>query len=324
MDQDDTLFGWLRYYVSFLAAFVFLGVGAASLYVGLAGNEFEAWSTVIEDGFRIQPRQVGAVAEAIFRSEAAYGPAMEALGIEGDPRSFLSTSTDIRPVPETNVVIIVGRAEDSQRAEEISAAMANSFVDAVEDRIEFSNFTVFDAARTVPVRGDVSTPVGLSVGGASAFWLAFGASVLHYRLRRPVLAVERARSIVRPTSVTPLDGSWWSWLGIFRPKLKWSDVQNNESKLALLASGKEGPAVVEAPGASDRKLKRLAKRLPKGWLLHGFHPVPADSASQEHSTAIVVADPSTNEVDLEHADFVGGEGPTSHRGRRRVELVWIR
>jgi hypothetical protein len=324
MDQDDTLFSWLRYYVSLLGLFVLLGVGTAALYLGLAPNEFEAWSTVIEDGFRIPPRQVGAMAEVIFRSEAAYGPAMEDLGIQGDPQSFLSTSTDIRPVPETNVVIIIGRAGDSQRAEEISTVMANSFVEAVEARIELSNFTVFDAARTVPVRGDVSLPVGLSVGGASAFWLAFGATVLHYRLRRPVLAVERARSIVRPTSVTPLDGSWPSWLGIFRPRLKWSDAQNNESKLALLASGKERPAVVEAPGASDRKLKHLAQRLPEGWLLHGFHPVPADSASQGHGLTIVVADPSTSEVDLEQADLFGAQGRTDNRGRRSVELMWIR
>jgi hypothetical protein len=236
MDQDDTLFGWLRYYVSLLGVFVLLGVGAAALYLSLASKEFEAWSTVVEDGFRIPPRQVGAVAEAIFRSEAVYGPAMEELGIEEDPRFFLGTRADIRPVPETNVVIIIGRAGDSQRAQEISAAMANSFVEAVEARIELANFTVFDAARTAPVRGEVSVPVGLSVGGAAAFWLAFGAALLHYRLRRPVLALERVKSIVGPGRVISHDGSWPRWLGIFRPKLRWSDSHSNESNLALRAS----------------------------------------------------------------------------------------
>jgi hypothetical protein len=336
MGEDDTLFSWLRYYVILVGAFVLLGVGAAALYLGLGRNEFEAWSTVVEDGFRIPPRQVGAVAEAIFRSEAVYGPAMASLGIEESPRSFLTSSADIRPVPETNVVIIIGRAEDSQRAREISAAMADSFVEAIGTRIEISNFTVFDEARTVPVRGEVSVPVGLSIGGASALWLALGAALLHYRLKRPVLAVDRAQRIVGATRVTSLDGSWPKWLGIFRPKLTWQPSQSNGLKLALLASDNAPPPLVSAPGESDYKLQFLARRLPEGWLLHGFHPAPVDSVSHEDAPTIVVAHAGTNEVDLKQTASLGGgqrqqrrdtRGRFTATGRprpRSVELLWIR
>ena len=324
MGEDDTLFSWLRYYIGLVGAVVLLGVGAAGLYLGVAGNEFEAWSTVVEDGFRIPPRQVGAVAEAIFRSEAVYGPAMASLGIEEDPRSFLSTSADIRPVPETNVVIIIGRAEESQRAEEISAAMADSFVEAVEARIEVSNFTVFDEARTVPVRGEVTVPVGLSVGGASAFWLGLGAAFLHYRLKRPVLAVERARRIVGTTRVTSLDGSWPKWLGIFRPKLTWLPSKSNGQKLALLASDGAQPPVVEVPGAGEYKLQFLARQLPDGWLLQGFHPVPEDFASRVDAPTIVIANAGTTEVDLEQAASFGAGEATDEPKLHSVELLWVR
>jgi hypothetical protein len=324
MDEDDTLLSWLRYYVSLLGAFLLLGVGAAALYLGLTPKEFEAWSIVVEDGLRIPPRQVGAFAEAIFRSGAVHGPAMEALGIQEDPRSFLSNSADIRPVPDTNVVIIIGRAGDSQRAQEISAAMAESFVDAVEARIELSEFTVFDEARTVPAQGEVSVPVGLSVGGAAAFWLALGASLLHYRLRRPVLGVVRAKHILDPARVTSLDGSWPRWLGIFRPKLRWSDSESNRLKLALVASNGAQPPLVVAPGATARTLKLLARRLPDGWSLQGLHSQPTDPLSERDRPGVVVAHASTGEMDLEQTDFADRAEPANDRGRRSIELLWVR
>jgi hypothetical protein len=322
MDQDDTLFSWLRFYVSLLGVLVLLGVGTSALYLGLARDEFEAWSTVVEDGFRIPPRQVGPMAEVIFRSEATYGPAMEALGIQEDPRSFLSTSTDIRPVPETNVVIIIGRADDSQRAEEISAAMANSFVEAVEARVEFSNFTVFDVARTVPPRGEVSLPVGLSMGGAAAIWLGLGGAVLHYRLRRPVLGIARAKDILSPSRVTTIDGSWPSWLGICRPRLRWSDSESNKLKLATVASNATQPPLVVAPGANARGLKLLARRLPDGWPLHDLHTEGMDSPSQGDRRRVVVAHPGTSEMDLDQMNS-GGVGAADDQGRRSLELLWV-
>src|SRR5437773_8980716 len=54
------------------------------------------------------------VAEAVFRSKAVYGPALRSLRIHESPKGYLAAHTDLRPVPDSNTLIVVGRASRSE------------------------------------------------------------------------------------------------------------------------------------------------------------------------------------------------------------------
>src|SRR5205823_9943005 len=101
---------------------------AGVLYTTVVPRRAEAWTLVVENGSAIQPRQLGAVSQAIFHSEPVYRPAMRALGLGESPQRFLATRVALQPVPQTNTLVVVGRGSTLTTASRTSHAMAEAFV----------------------------------------------------------------------------------------------------------------------------------------------------------------------------------------------------
>src|SRR5918999_3556796 len=107
MNEEGELLDWIHFYGFFTVLMVVLGLAAGVAYSRLSSREFEASSVVLETSGQISPRQLGPIAEAVFGSEDVYGPAMRELGFQGGADRFLGEVVDLRPVPDTNALIVV-------------------------------------------------------------------------------------------------------------------------------------------------------------------------------------------------------------------------
>lgn len=214
MDNDRLLFDWLRYYGAGVALFVLLGLAAGAAVHSVSRGDSEAWSVVVQTDDRIPALQFGFVAQSVFRTASVYGPVMDDLGIVGSPRQFLEEHAELRPVAETDALIVIGRAGRPEDAKLISAAVTSELIAAFEQR-GLSTLKRFGDA--VPVSENVSGAVSVAIGASSGLWMGLGFWLMHYRLRRPVLRLQRASSLLSPRQVTVVQGPLPRWLGVLRP-----------------------------------------------------------------------------------------------------------
>ena len=233
MDPDRSLFDWLGHYLGLIVLSSLFGVGAALAFVGLASPPFEAWSVIIQSVDRISARELGPLAQAVFVTDDVYGPAMQELGIEMDPQRFLSEHAELRPVPDTDALIVIGRSHDPDEAQRISDAMMRSLVRTFRLR-NLSEFTVFDQAS--PVQRETAPPVSLAFGGMIGFWVGLAAAVIHFRARRPILSLMRAVALSAPEHVVTIRGRRPRWLGALRRPRVWRDDHGNRAALERLAA----------------------------------------------------------------------------------------
>jgi DivIVA domain-containing protein len=289
---DPTLFDWLRHYAALIGLLVFLGVTGAFLYIVLGPRQYEASTLVIDTGREFTARQLALVSQATFRSPAVIGPTMSELGIDAPQQEFLEGSLDLRPVPDTNTLMVIGRSDSLDQAQAISEAATESFVTVSNDRTDLTNFVIFGRSQGAPIQQGIAPPVAVALGATIGFWLGIAIAVLHYGLKRPVLAFARALMVSRADTVTILDGRL-SWLGILRPR-------------PPRASPRLAPAEYRQ-GDEDQS----AREQPITWFGEG------------NGTRVIVANSGTRERELELARLTpigqGMDHPPGH-----VQLLWLR
>jgi hypothetical protein len=319
VDQDRLFLDWVRHYAILIGLFVVLGVVGGVGFVVLSPPKVEAWSVVVQVKDRIPPIQLGTVAQSVFRTADVYRPAFAELGVTVPPQDFYETQTELRPVPDTDAVIVIGRSEEEDRALAISQAMARAFIEAFEAE-ELSQLSLF--GRAAPVSPGIGTKVALALGGTVGFWIGLAASLLHYRAKRPLLTLQRAMSVTGADHVTLVGTGNGSWLGALRRPFSADGLERDRSAWTGLIAGwppEVVPSVVVATG-NRRDAARLEDRLDQVLRagVVGRTPRPAGPAGP----LVVVAGPSTPQIRLERAT-AEASGVPLHRADR-VELVWVR
>ena len=258
LERQPTLFDWMRQYAALVVLATILGVAAGIVYERLVFAKQEAWVILVEETGEIQPRTLGPSAQAIFRSRAVWGPVMDALDIPGSPASFLDDSVELRPVPDTPVLMVVGRAAEPGRASEIAEGMALSLEAAFRDA-GVAGLTIFGDPQAVPVATGFADPPLLAAGGA--LWIGVGLALIHYQLRRPVLSMGSALVVSCADDVLVVRAGRVRWLGVFRrmssrPR-RWREVDRLGTTLASLTPG----AVVFLAGLGRRREARARDQL---------------------------------------------------------------
>jgi hypothetical protein len=184
--EDVDQLAWLLRYAPVIVATVALGL-AAGIAIGIVERRpIEAWTYVIQTGARIPTRQLAPLAEAVFTSSALYAPAMEALSDREAPATFLKR-VELRPVPGTPMLIVIGRASTESGAERISSVTARALIGAFA-KAGFPEFSILGLGPPV-VRSALSPLVLSTLGAAVGLWLGMAVALLHHRVRRPRLSV---------------------------------------------------------------------------------------------------------------------------------------
>jgi hypothetical protein len=293
VDDDRAAFEWFRHYALLIAVMVLVGGGAGWVYQRLTPSRFEAWSIVIETGTAIGPLQLGPVAQAIFQTAAA------------------ASDVELRPVPSTTTLIVVGKGSTLELAEARSTAATDALLRAFQIQ-KLSKF-----ARLPAQRAPTSSGPGLStliiIGATAGLWLGLGLAVLHYRLRRPILTLAAAMSVAGVDRVVVLEAARPRW-GTSR-RVRWRDDEGNRASLERFARGRtngDAPDVV-VPGAGRRQRAHVVRRWRRiPGLGGGFSEEPPGGWT------VLVCDPSTRRSDLARSrSVVSGSADT-------VDLVWIR
>jgi DivIVA domain-containing protein len=289
---DPTLFDWLAHYGALLVLLVLLGMAGAVVYIELAARQFEASTLVVDTGRAYTARQLALVSQATFQSPAVVGPTMDELGIDVPVQDFINESVDLRPVPDTNTLMVVGRSNSIDRAGAISEAAADAFVSASNARTDVTNFVIFGKSQGGPVQQNIAPPVAVVLGVTVGFWFGIAAAVLHYRLKRPVLAFARALEVSGADKVIIVN-SRWSWLGVLQPKPPRASPRSRPFR----------PAHNDDAG--------IRQQQPIAWFGEG------------NGTRVVVAHPGTRERELELARLIP-TGMEIQNPRRHIQLVWLR
>jgi hypothetical protein len=317
MEEDHFLFDWARRFAPLVVLLALIGGLAGVMSRALFPHRAEAWTIVLEARSEIAARQFGPVAETVFRSAAVYLPAMQELGITGSPERFLAERVELRPIPETQALIIVGKAESSDRAKAISGAMAESLTDAFRTASGEQALRVLSGPEVAPVSGRIPSSVAGALGATTGLWVGLGAAVVAYRRRRPILALERAMFATGARGVTVLDAGRRRWLGILGRAPAWQDTPRNRRALAHLAalSGNGSRVRVVVPGR-ERREGRVARALARAAEVGGAAGRFDGSGGSE--VQIVVCDPWTPEAALRLRSTPRGDGPAED-----TELVWV-
>lgn len=283
MDPDRSLFDWLGHYLSLIVLSSLLGIGAALAFLSLATPPYEAWSVIIQSEDRIAPRELGPLAQSVFVTEDVYGPAMAELGLDMSPSLFLREHAELRPVPETDALIVIGRSDDREQAERISDAMMRSLVETFRVR-GLTVFTIFDQA--APVQRQAGPPVILAFGGMIGFWLGVAGAIVHFRLRRPILSLARAVAISGPDHVATVRGRRPRWLGVLRRPRRWKRGEATRSALDRLAARRPDgstPRVIVATAHPDGVVPRLEEALSRGTTGSPRGVLVADAGTREET-----------------------------------------
>jgi hypothetical protein len=300
VDPDETLLlDWLRHYGALIALFVLAGM-LASAAARAALAKAEAATLLVDRAAPVTTRELGTVAEAVFRSDAAVRPAMTTLGIDVSAERFLADSVQLRPVPGSRVLIVVGRAPSADRAAEISSAMSRSLIAALS-AAGLQGFTILSAGTSA---GSASLVATLALGGFAGLLLGVGVALIWYRARRPVLSLRRALDILPVSDVRAIDGRA-GWRGALRRRPRFGRSRRRGLELGSLLPAGEAPTIA-VPGASRRIERAVARRvLATGDVRAGRRP-----------RTLLVVDARCRERDLEFEAL--------RREPSELGVVWVR
>ena len=309
MDDDRILFDWIRHYLTVILACVVAGVVLAAAMRMVLPRQYEAWIVLVQRGDKISALELGPTAKAVFLSEAVYGPVLDRLGTDMSPQTFFDLHAELRPIPETDTLIVIGRSKDPAEAGRIADLMTDAFVQQFQER-RLARFSLF--GRVVPVERGASPPVIVALGAVVGFWVGLSASVIHYRVRRPVLTLRRAVALTGAGQVTVVDARGRRWLGALRRPRRLRPRSMGPDGPVPLARALQAHHVGSASLRGDSRLIREVRR--------SVAPVAQPPAS-DGRRSVVVAHAGTGERSVqEGADGVGG-------GEARaapVDLVWVR
>jgi hypothetical protein len=313
MNDEGELLDWIHFYGFFTVLMIVLGLAGGVAYSRLSSREFEASSVVLETSGQIPPRQLGPIAEAVFESEDVYGPAMRELGFREGPGLFLTEVVDLRPVPDTNALIVVGRANTVEEAKMTADVTARSLIAAFAERAQLEDFVTFGAPEASAPEGVVAIAVAL--GGSIGLWLALAMAVAHYWRVRPVLSVERALRITGVDLATIVDGRA-RWLGVLRRRPRWKRSRANRARLESIGVATESRSLtlVSAGGGPDQ-VAQPASGAPS-------RPVTATTLNEEDLEGLLVAHAGSSAHYLAEMSYYD---PSVAAGAlARPSLLWVR
>jgi hypothetical protein len=274
----------IRQYLVVVIVLTLLGALAGTAIGTFTAPRAEMWSIVVDTEQLLPAKQLGVVAETLFRSEETYRKALTDLGLDWTPDELFAR-VELRSVPEARFLIVVARGDDAYSASIVSGAMARSLTGAFE-QAGYPGFEILGAPQPPRVPSTASLPVFAMLGATTALLLALAGCILHARTRRPVLTLGRAVALVRPTEVASAPERWHR-LGVLRRALPPRLSSDARSMIAMDLRLDGAPLDLRWPGASPGRPRRLARAL----------GVRLDPAAPRR---IVVADPCSSERDLEH------------------------
>jgi hypothetical protein len=314
MNDEGELLDWIHFYGFFTVLMVVLGLAGGVAYSRLSSREFEASSVVLETSGQISPRQLGPVAEAVFGSEEVYGPAIRELGFQEGPSRFLSEIVDLRPVPDTNALIVVGRGNTVEEAKMTADVMARSLIAAFTERAQLNDFVTFGAPEAASAPEGVAA-IAIVLGGSIGLWLALAMAVAHYWRVRPVLSVEKALRITGADLATIVDGRA-RWLGVLRRRPRWKRSRANAARLESIGVAAESRSLtlVSAGGGAEQVAQPAAGVSPQ--------PVTATARGEEDLEGLLVAHAGSSApylAEMSYFDPAVAAGP-----RARPSLLWVR
>ncbi|MGE5226968.1 MAG: hypothetical protein ACM3OO_08840 [Planctomycetaceae bacterium] len=277
--DDALLVAWTRHYAAVVALFVVGCVLAALTWGALTLPKNEVWSIVVDKDQVLPARQLGVVAEALFRAESTYRIALPEVGMT-EPSQLYKT-VQLIAVPESRILIIEAKGNDRYQAERAADAMARALAQAF-DEAGYPDFTVLGSPQPAPIQSTISTPTLAMLGAMLGLLLGLCAVILIYRAKRPVVALQRTAEFVRPETVIAAPGRR-RWLGALRthpPGL-------TPAGAAVIAGGvtdlPDGVRLL-TPGIDERRREPFVREL--------------GLSERDEGRALVVCDPKTREDDL--------------------------
>ena len=329
--EEETLFGWVRYYFVLIVVFVFLGIGLGIGYVQQALQRSESSFIVIEERGIISARNVGPRVSAVFESSRVSEGALfdlEDLNPDLDltPQELYDEHVELLPVPDTQTLFVIGRADDLPTAEMIARAVSNSLVNEMNTTADNVFFKVYSGPQPPPSSRGISTKVAGALGGSTGLWLGLAIAIIHYRWKRPVLTFRNALDITEADHAAVVEGRWWRWFGFMRPGVRWKNTPGNRIRLARLVPTTRPEFEVEVVGGSARSEAAIARVLTAA-VDAGRSRVDSDDAASNGGRAngalsVVVVHAGTGERDLNLAKrMLVPPGPA---GDGSVALVWVR
>ncbi len=277
---DDTLLvAWIRHYTTVIVLFVLGTVILALTWGALTLPKTEVWSIVVDTQQVLPSRQLGVVAEALFRAETTYRIALPEVGMT-DPNELYKT-VQLMSVPESRILIIVAKGSDPYQASRAADAMARALAQAF-DQAGYPGFTVLGSPQPAPIPSTISTPVLALLGALVGLLLGLGTTILIYRAKHPLIAMQRAAEFVGPQTVFSAPGRR-RWLGALRthpPGLTRAGVGVIQ---ATIPPDAEGFRIV-TPGLDERRREELLREL--------------GVSEHEEGRPLLVCDPKTREDDL--------------------------
>lgn len=291
--DDGLLAGWLAHHAALMILIVAVATTASAIWGAFALPSTEVWSIVVDSEQKVPARQLGVVAEALFRAEDTYTEAMGQLGMTGDPAPLYAIAR-LRAVPESRLLIVTARTNDLYTASTTSDAMAQALVHAFE-RSGYQGLRVLGAPQAAPITSGLTVPVLALAGAVMGMLLALGTSIVLYRVRAPVLTMDRAAGILHPTRIASIPGRA-RVIGALRPHPPSLSPTATRIAGGIIGQG----AWIDTPGMSEPQRQRLEATL-------------AITIGEGEERRIVVADPRTSERDLRVAVAAGTP----------AELLWI-
>lgn len=315
-DPNSALFEWFRYYAPALVLTVVAGLAVAGVTYLLTPRLYEMGSIVVETKGAIPAQSVGGVTAVLSRSATVYDEAGRILELPSPERkSFLDRHAEVRPVPGSNVVLVIGRSESRKEAARISSAMAAALIKAVREETGIQAMRLFSEPRTVEAIAGFSLSAILFLGSGVGLFAGLGLCVLHYRLRRPVLSLNRALAILAADEVEVIDSPTRlsRLLGPRRSTLP--NTAKNRVALSRLGLSTKGHRR-EARATSGILASRTAL---KSSLERAMNTGRTDSngASGAGADIVIVADPGSSERELSLRRFTSN-------WEERLTLVWLR
>jgi hypothetical protein len=295
---DAALLDWLRHYGIVLLLVTVIGSAGAGATWWLATPRYEMWTTVADTGSSLPDRQVGVVGQTLFQSKDTLTAASTDLTSKGEPASQnqVLDATELRSVPDSRLMIVVARGDDLGRTTAMSESMANA-LSAQWEKTEKAPLSILGDPRRAPVETSGSLSLFVILGAISAFLLALGFSIAHYRFRRPVLEFGAMMTLLAPTTVIAVSARR-RWLGALRhiTPVGLSDAARKDVARRLGAGSIVGS--MHWPGASRRRQVRLRK-------LVGIGLDPAATK------ILLVTEPCSRSRDLSEAALVDPVGTTT-------------
>ena len=312
---------WVRHYAGLMCAMILLGAALAGAYLTVVPSDYEAWTIITQTNNRIPLTHLDSVAAAVFDSQAVYQPAVTALGVQGSPIQFLRDHAQLRSVPDSNTLIVVGRASTVSSAKAISSAFANSLVRAFATR-SGAQFAIFGRSQPSPVPARLGTKTGIVLGGVVGLWVGLAASLIHFRTRRPVLNLASADDLLGPDHTTVLRrGSRWARM-VRRASTR-REGRIDERRLLAIHQ-----RVEDAASGTVRLVLACARRSRRSRIVQRLTSVVGALAEVRGAQPggrtlwLVACDASTSRGEL--ADVRNAISHPAGQDRSELELIWLR